>query len=131
MGTKIWPMAIPDFAWPLAIQKNWRKLKQKFDGIPQITGFEGLKNDAAKLIISQYHGGNIWLDEPIEINEKLIRRIKILQFLNKGQGIPTPTNTKEWIEQFIGVTNAMNSEGLVIRQVNNGETKWTCGIVSL
>ena len=122
MGTKIWPMAI---------QKNWRKLKQKFPRIPQITGFEGLKNESAKLIISQYHGGNIWLDEPIEINVKLIRRITSLQFPNKGQGIPTPSNTKEWIEQFIGVTNAMDSEGLVIRQVKNGQIKWACGIVAL
>ena len=115
----------------MAIQKIWKKLKQKFPRIPQITKLEGLKNEGAKFVISQYHGGNIWLDEPIEINVKLIRRITSLQFPNKGQGIPTPSNTKEWIEQFIGVTNAMDSEGLVIRKVKNGEIKQACGIVAL
>ena len=47
-------------------------------------GHEGLKNEVAKLIISQYHGGNIWLHEPIDINAKFIRRITSLQFPNKG-----------------------------------------------
>jgi len=42
---------------------------------PQIAGFYGLKEEAAKFIVSRYHEGKFWLDEPVKITLQLIRRI--------------------------------------------------------
>jgi hypothetical protein len=54
----------------------------------------------------------ISLDDPIEINAKIINKVTSLP--NKGHHIPKTKNTKEWIKMFTRLTNEKNSKGLVI-----------------
>jgi hypothetical protein len=70
-----------------------------------------------KFIFNQCDVGKILLDEPIKINEKFIKRIKILP--KKVYGIPNMINTNLWLDNFTGVTNIKNTKGLVINQVIN------------
>lgn len=56
-------------------------------------GFLVLKEEVTNFIISPYHACNIWLDEPVEINVKPIKRI--IGLPNKGNGILKSTNNKK------------------------------------
>lgn len=43
-----------------------------YPNTPIIDNFGTLKEEAAKFLVSQYHDGKIWLDQPITINARLI-----------------------------------------------------------
>jgi hypothetical protein len=60
-------------------------------GATQVSKFEGFKEEVTHFIISPYHACKTLLDEPVEINVKLIKRI----IQNKGHGILKTTNTKK------------------------------------
>lgn len=57
--------------------------KQKiraYMGAPLVTGFDGLKVEAMKFIVSRYHKGKAWLNKLIEIPPQLILQIIGLSF---------------------------------------------------
>jgi hypothetical protein len=62
-------------------------------GATEVSGFLVLKEEVTNFIISAYHACNIWLDEPVEINVKPIKRI--IGLPNKGHGILKSTNNKK------------------------------------
>jgi hypothetical protein len=43
----------------------------EFLGASQVANFDGLKEKAAKFIISRYQNGKIWLDQSNEITKKM------------------------------------------------------------
>ena len=57
---------------------------------PIIDNFGTLKEEAVKFLVSRYHDGKIWLDQPITINNKLINFITGLSL----NGEPVPVGSK-------------------------------------
>lgn len=45
---------------------------------PIVDNFGTLKEEVVKLLVSRYHDGKIWLDQPISITNKLINFITSL-----------------------------------------------------
>ena len=69
---------------------------------PIIDNFGTLKEEAIKFLVSQYHDGKIWLDQPITINNKLINFITDL--LLNGESVPVGLKNPTLWEKFTGST---------------------------
>lgn len=61
------------------------RIKTYFNA-PIIDNIDNLKEEATKFLVSRYHDGKIWLDEPIGIIGKLINFITSLPL--NGETIP-------------------------------------------
>ena len=69
---------------------------------PIIDNFGTLKEEAVKFLVSRYHDGKIWLDQPITINSKLINFITNLPL--NGEPVPVGSKNPALLEKFIGST---------------------------
>lgn len=85
--SKIRKPKLDEHSWPKywVEMKEWTKCEnarnitvariKSYLNAPIIDNFGTLKEKAVKFIVSRYHDGKIWLDQPITINNKLINFI--------------------------------------------------------
>ena len=86
--------------------------------------------EAIKFLISRYHDGKIWLDQPIAITGKLINFITGLP-LNR-EVILVSSKNPSLLERFTGSTQkGKNSKGLQINSIEAPLVKWTTLIISI
>ena len=79
-----------------------------------MASFGGTKEVAVKFIISRYHNGRFYFDEPIDITGDVISRLTGLS----NQGNPVPIGIKEGlVQELIGSPSEKNPKGLMIRQI--------------
>ena len=69
---------------------------------PIIDNFGTLKEEVMKFLVSQYHDGKIWLDQPITINARLINFITGLPL--NGDQVPIGSNNPALLEKFTSST---------------------------
>ena len=69
---------------------------------PIIDNFGTLKEEVVKILVSRYHDGKIWLDQPITINNKLINFIIDLPL--NGELVPIGSKNPTLLEKFTGST---------------------------
>lgn len=98
--------------WPKywAEMRDWSKLDnarnitttwiKSYLNAPIIDNFRTLKEEVAKFLVSRYHDGKIWLDQPITINAKLINFITDLPL--NGDQVPVGSKNPALLEKFIG-----------------------------
>lgn len=67
---------------------------------PIINNFGTLKEEVVKFLMSWYHDGKIWLDQPITINAKLINFITDLPL--NGDQVPVGSKNPALLEMFTG-----------------------------
>ena len=76
--------------------------------------FSGTKETVVKFIISRYHNGQFYFDQPVDIFQEVISKLTGLS--NKGD--PVPVGIKEGlVEELTGLTSGKNSKGLMISQI--------------
>ena len=103
---------------------------KSYMNVPIIDNFGTLKEEAARFLVSWYHDGNIWPDQPITINNKLINFITNLPF-NK-EPVPVRSKNPTLLENFTGSTQrGKNSKGLQINSIETSLVKWTTLIISI
>lgn len=59
-----------------------------------------LKDLATKYIVSRFHDGKLWLENPVEITEDLIHHVTGLP--KKGDKVPMDMPSAKMIEQELG-----------------------------
>lgn len=78
---------------------------------PIVDNFGTLKKEAIKFLVSWYHDGKIWLDQPISITNKLINFITDLPL--NGEPVPFSSKNPVILVEFTGSTQiGKNSKGL-------------------
>ena len=83
-----------------------------------------------KFLVSRYHDGKIWLDQPITINSKLINFITGLPL--SGELVPIGSKNPTLLENFIGSTQrGKKSKGLQINSIESSSVRWTTLILSI
>ena len=92
--------------------KEWEKSKnarnimtsriKSYLSAPIIDNFGTLKEEVVKFLVSRYHDGKIWLDQPININNKLINFIIGLPL--NGELVPVESKNPALLEKFTGST---------------------------
>ena len=83
-----------------------------------------------KFLMSQYHDGKIWLNQPITINAKLINFIIGLPL--NGDQVPVGSKNPALLEKFTRSSQrGKNSKGLQINSIESPSVKWTTLIVSI
>jgi hypothetical protein len=108
--SKIKKAKLDEHNWP----KYWAEIREwsKSEGTRNITlariksylnapivdNFGTLKEETTKFLVSQYHDDNIWLDQPITINAKLIKFITGL--LMNGDPVPVGSKNHALLEKF-------------------------------
>ena len=106
-----------------AAQKIQRSTLFSYANAPLMASFGGTKEAAVKFIISWYHNGRFYFDEPTNISGDVISKLTGLS--NKGD--PVPVGIKEGVvEELTGSPSGKNSKGLMISQI----TTWTPQIVA-
>ena len=140
--SKIKKAKLDEHNWP----KYWAEIRDwsKLDGTRNITtmriksylnapivdNFGTLKEEAKKLLVSRYHDGKIWLDQPITINARLINFITDLPL--NGDSVPVRSKIPALLEKFIGSSQrGKNSKGLQINSIGLPSVKWTTLIISI
>jgi len=98
-------------------------------GAPQVADMGQWKEEAAKFIFSWYHQGYLWLDQPIEIIDRLLYRI--LGIPRVGDKVPKSTNTNNWMQFLTGLATAKKSKELMINKITDLRACWTAIIISL
>ena len=79
-----------------------------------MASFDGTKEAVVKFIISRYHNGRFYFDEPIDISGDVISKLTGLS--NKGD--PVPVGIKEGlVEELMGSPFEKYSKGLMISQI--------------
>ena len=79
-----------------------------------MTNFGGTKETMVKFIISWYHNGRFYFDQPVEISAEVISKLTGLS----NQGEPVPVRIKEGlVEELTGSTSHKKSKGLMISQI--------------
>ena len=92
--------------------------------------FSNLKEEEAKFLISRYHDGKFWLNQPIAITKKLINFITSLPL--NGEPIPVGSKNPNLLEWFTGSTQkGKNTKGLQINSIGSSTVKWTTLIISI
>lgn len=100
--------------------------------IPQFAGFDGLKEEAVKILLSRVHDKTLWLNEPIQIDAEVIHRITGLP--NKGEPVKfVARDSNSWINKLTGktLTEGRNSRGLKISCIRSKIHQWTATIISV
>ena len=64
---------------------------------PQIEKMGNLKDLAAKYIVSRFHDGKLWLDNPVEIIEDLIHHVTGLP--KTGERVPMDIPTTKMLQE--------------------------------
>ena len=79
-----------------------------------MASFGGTKEAAIKFIISHYHNGRFYFDQPIDITGDVVSALTGLS----NRGYPIPIGIKEWlVQELIGTPTGKNSKGLMIGQI--------------
>jgi len=97
--------------------------------VPLVAYLQGMKEEAKKYLVSRYHNGKLWLDQPHSIFRTTINLITRLPY--KEPKVPTTANVIHWLTKLIGGASRKNSRGLVIIQVQEPLARWICTIFSL
>ena len=78
---------------------------------PLMASFGGTKEASVKFIISWYHNGRFYFDEPIDITRDVISKLTSLS----NQGNPVPIGIKEGlVQELTRSPSEKNSKGLMI-----------------
>ena len=97
---------------------------------PIVDNFGTLKEEATKFLVSRYHDGKIWLDQPITINAKIINFITGLPL--NGDLVPVGSKNPALLEKFTRSSErGKNSKGLQINSIESPLVKWTVLIISI
>ena len=81
---------------------------------PLMASFGDTKETAIKFIISWYHNGRFYFDQPVNISGEVISKLTGLS--NKGDLVPV--GIKEGlVKELTGSTSGKNSKGLMISQI--------------
>jgi hypothetical protein len=96
---------------------------------PQVADMGRWKEEVEKFIVSRYHQGYLWLDQPIEITGGLLYRI--LGIPRTGAKVPKSANTNDWMQFLTGSVTTKNSKGLLINKITNLRACWTAIIIYL
>ena len=76
-----------------------------------MASFGGTKEAAVKFIISRYHNGRFYFDQPIDITGDVISNLTSLS----NQGSPVPIGIKDGlVQELTGSPLGKNSKGLMI-----------------
>ena len=88
----------------------------------------GTKETAVKFIISQYHNGRFYFDQPVDISGEFIYKLTGLS--NKGD--PVPVGIKEGlVEELIGSASSKNSKGLMIGHITHRMPQIVAKIIAI
>jgi hypothetical protein len=74
-----------------------------------------------KFIVSQYHQGYLWLDEPIEISGRLLYQILVI--LREGAKVPKSANTNNWMQFLTRSATAKKYNGLLINKITDPKAR--------
>jgi len=85
-------------------------------GTPQVTDFDGWKEEEEKFLMSQYHNGHLWLYLPISIMGGMIHRITKIP--HGCTPIPKTMNPKDWIQTLTKGTSTKKSKRVVDKQIH-------------
>jgi len=122
--------------WGLIERNIWREPVaiinnsgiSRYLGAPQIAKMGNLKDLAAKYIVSRFHDGKLWLDNPVEITEDLIHHVMGLP--KKGDRVPMDMPSAKMIEEELGSEEeGTNSKGIRISQARHDYVKWVLTII--
>jgi hypothetical protein len=95
---------------------------------PQIADM-GRWKEEVKFIVCQYHQGYLWLDQTIEIIDRLI--YQIISILKIEAKVLKSANTNKWMQFLIGSETTKHSKGLLINKITDFRARWTVIIISL
>ena len=79
-----------------------------------------------RFILSQVHEGKIWLDQPIQIIEKMIHQIKGFPMLAKVKS----TKTLGWVELEKRTLAKWDERGMKISSITDPELKYGIHIIA-
>ena len=97
-----------------AVEKIRNNSIFQYPNAPLMASFGGTKEAAVKFIISHYHNGRFYFDQPIDITGEVISKLTGLS--NKGS--PVPISIKEGlVQELTGTPTGKNSKGLMIGQI--------------
>ena len=86
----------------------------QYPNAPLMESFDGIKEAAVKFIISRYHNGRFYFDQPIDITADVISKLTGLS----NQGSPVPIGIKEGlVQELMGTPTGKNLKGLMIGQI--------------
>lgn len=92
--------------------------------------FDNLKEEASKFLVSRYHDGKIWIDDPIEITPKLINFITGLPV--KGELVQFDVKNMALVKNITcSSSKGKNYEGLQTSSIEMLTIKWVALIVSI
>ena len=81
---------------------------------PLMASFDGTKETAVKFIISQYHNGRFYVDQPVDISREFISQLTGLS----NEVNPVLVGIKQGlVEEITRSTSGKNSKGLMIIQI--------------
>ena len=93
-----------------------------------MASFGGTKEATIKFIISRYHNGRFYFDEPIDISGDVISKLTGLS--NKGD--PVPVRIKEGpVKDLTGSSSGKNSKGLMIGQITTRMPQIVAKIIAI
>ena len=97
-----------------AAEKVRRSTLFRYANAPLMASFGGMKQAIVKFIISRYHNGRFYFDEPVDISGYFISK---MTGLANGED-PVPVEIKEGlVEELTGSPSGKNSKGLMISQI--------------
>jgi len=87
-----------------------------------------LKDLAAKYVVSRFHDGKLWLENPIEITADLIHHVTRLP--KTGEKVPMDMPMAKMVQDELGSEEGgTNSKGIRISQVRHDSVKWALTII--
>ena len=112
---KIWQeiqeWAYVDNRMTQATEKIWKSDIFNYPNAPLMASFGGTKEAVVKFIISRYHNGRFYFDQPIDITGDVISKLTGLA----NQGSPVPIGIKDGlVQELTGSPSGKNSKGLMI-----------------
>ena len=111
LWAEIQEWAFVDKKMTQAPEKVQRSTIFNYANAPLMSSFGGTKEASVKFIISRYHNGRFYFDEPIDINGDVISKLTGLS----NQGNLVPIGIKEGlVQELTGSPSGKNSKGLMI-----------------
>ena len=95
---------------------------------PLMASFGGTKETTVKFIISRYHNGRFYFDQPVDISGEVISKLTSLS----NEGNPVPVGIKEGlVEELTGSTSEKNLKGLMISQITTQMPQIVAKIIAI
>ena len=93
-----------------------------------MASFGGTKETAVQFIISRYHNGQFYFDQPIDISGEVISKLTGLS----NEGNPVPVGIKEGlVKELTGSSSVKNSKGLMIGQITTRTPQIVAKIIAI